>query len=59
MILFLFQAEVNSILAPSGSKTIGLDLSGNRINPKRNDLRLYDSLQRYGIRKYSSMPSGQ
>jgi len=58
VILFLFQVRVNYILVPSGSKIIGLDLSQSKIDPKRNDTRLYESLLRHVMRKYSSKPFG-
>ena len=51
VILFLFQVGANSILVSSGSKMIGLDLSRSKIYPKRNYLRLYESLLRHGCQK--------
>ena len=51
VILFLFQVGANSILVLSGSKMIGLGLNGSKINPQRNDMRLYKSLLRHGCQK--------
>jgi len=47
VILFLFQVRANSILVPSGSKMIGLGQSESKIDPKRNDFRLYESLLKH------------
>jgi len=48
VIMFLIQVGANSILVPSGSKIIGLDLSGSIIDSKRNNMRLYESVLRLG-----------
>jgi len=47
----ILQAGANSILVPSGSNIICLGLSGSKINPKRNDMRLYKSLLRHDCQK--------
>jgi len=49
--LLLFQVGENFILIVSGSKMIGLGLSGSKIEPKRNDLRLFESLLRHGCQR--------
>jgi len=43
--------ESDHILAVIRSKMIGLGLNGSKIDPKRNDLRLYESLLRHDCRK--------
>ena len=49
VLLFMLQVGTNSILVPSGSKMIGLSLSGSKINPKMNNLRLNESLLRHAF----------
>ena len=39
------------ILAPSGNKIIGHGLSASKIDPRRNDLRLYESMLGHGCQK--------
>ena len=51
MILFIFEVGANSILVISGSKMISVGLSSSKINPKRNNLRLYESLLWHGCQK--------